>query len=202
MVVRGLKNASAEIETEINRASIPEEQRSRIKHEWKQSIDAIAAWKSHLLRTVNQEEGKQDALASLDAQTCLLIMDWAMKYLPQRYRERMSDFFGKRGKSWHVSAVITKPEEAKFEVESLTHIFDNCTQNSFAVASIVEYLLNTIKQESPEMKFVNFKSSATTAALCFSVFQALDSEQVSGQLGMISPTRNQEKTYATAKQHQ
>ena len=31
-----------------------------------------------------------------------------MKFLPLRYRERMSEFFGKRGKSWHVSAVITR----------------------------------------------------------------------------------------------
>ena len=54
--------------------------------------------------------------------------------------------------------VITKTEESKFEVESVIQIFDNCMQNNFAVASIVEHLLNTIKQESPQMKFLNFKS--------------------------------------------
>lgn len=51
---------------------------------------------THLLRTVNQEEGKQFALVHVDSASCLIVMDWAMKYLPQRYRERMSDFFGKR----------------------------------------------------------------------------------------------------------
>ena len=40
----------------------------------------------------------------------------------------------------------------------MIYIFDNCMQNSFAVASIVEHLLNTIKQECSQMKFVNFKS--------------------------------------------
>ena len=78
-------------------------------------------------------------------------MDWAMKYLPQRHREQMSDFFGKRGRSLHVSAVITKHTE-KFQVEFFVHLFDNCTQNSFAVAPIIEHLLKTIKKESPEMK--------------------------------------------------
>ena len=29
-------------------------------------------------------------------QSVLVIMDWAMKYLPQQYREQMSDFYGKR----------------------------------------------------------------------------------------------------------
>ena len=61
--------------------------------------------------STTQEEGKQFALVHVDSASCLIVMDWAMKYLPQRYRERMSDFFGKRGRSWHVSAVITKRTE-------------------------------------------------------------------------------------------
>ena len=69
----------------------------------------------------------------------------------------MSDFFGKRGRSWHVSAVITKHTE-KFQVECFVHLFDNCTQNSFAVASIIEHLLNTIKKESPEIENVFLRS--------------------------------------------
>ena len=87
----------------------------------------------------------------------LIVVDWAMKYLPQRYRERMSDFFGKRGRSWRVSAVITKHTE-KFQVECFVHLFDKCTQNSFAVASIIEHLLNTIKKESPEIENVFLRS--------------------------------------------
>ena len=79
--------------------------------------------KAHLLRTVNQEEAKQDALAALDEHSCLIVMDWAMKFLPLRYRERMSEFFGKRGKSWHVSAVITRRIDGKLEVECFVHIF-------------------------------------------------------------------------------
>ena len=82
-------------------------------------------------------------------------MDWAMKYLPQRHREQMSDFFGKRGRSLHVSAVITKRTE-KFQVEFFVHLFDNCTQNSFAVAPIIEHLLKTIKKESTEMKMFSW----------------------------------------------
>ena len=40
----------------------------------------------------------------------------------------------------------------------MIQIFDNWMQNNFAVASTVEHLLNTIKKESPQMKFLNFKS--------------------------------------------
>ena len=44
---------------------------------------AVQAWKAHLLRSVNQEEVKQNALTQLDEEWSLIIMAWAMKYLPQ-----------------------------------------------------------------------------------------------------------------------
>ena len=92
-----------------------------LKHEWKQSMKVIVAWKSHVQRTVNQEKGTQGALASLNVQTCLLIIDWTMKFLPQRYREWMSIFFWKTGESWHISYVIIKTEESKLGVESVKY---------------------------------------------------------------------------------
>ena len=52
-----------------------------------------------MLRTLNQEQAKQETLGALNDQSVLVIMDWAMKYLPQWYREQMSDFYGNRGKS-------------------------------------------------------------------------------------------------------
>ena len=80
------------------------------------------------------------------------IMDWAMKYLPQHYRKQMSEFFGKRGKSWHISAVITRSqEEGRCEVECFVHLFNTCKQNSFAVMSVIEHLHHTIKIVYPSI---------------------------------------------------
>ena len=114
-----------EIIRETQHISMSEDDTSRMKHKSMQSIDFIKAWKAHLLRTVNQE-GKQDALATIDQETCLIVMDCAMKDLPQHYRERMSEFFWKRGRSWHVSAVIAK-DQGKLCVECFVHLFDTCT---------------------------------------------------------------------------
>ena len=75
-----------------------------------------------------------------------------MKYLPQHYREQMSEFFGKRGRSRHISAVITRSqEEGRCEVECFVHLFNTCKQNSFAVMSVIEHLLHTIKIEYPSI---------------------------------------------------
>ena len=69
-----------------------------------------------------------------------------MKFLPVQYREHISDFFFcQEGKSWHISAVITRARvESNHEVECYVHIFNNCTQNSFAVLSIIEDLLHNV----------------------------------------------------------
>lgn len=87
------------ITAEIDSVNADQEVKRRIKDECKQHIESINTWKAHLMGTVNEEEAKQDALAALDEQSCLIVMEWAMKFLPLRYRERMSEFFGKRGKS-------------------------------------------------------------------------------------------------------
>ena len=131
---------------------INDETRTRINLENKECSRALHAWKAHLLLSVNQEEAKQNALTQLDEETCLIIMDWAMKYLPQHYREQMSEFFGKRGSSWHISAVITRSqEEGRCEVECFVHLFNTCKQNSFEVMSVIKHLLNTIKVEYPSI---------------------------------------------------
>lgn len=81
-----------------------------------------------------------------------------MKYLPQRYREQMSHFYGKRGKSWHVACVVFKIGENEFNVETMVHIFDSCIQDWFSVASIVEHVPVIIKQEHPNVKMAYLKS--------------------------------------------
>ena len=147
---QSLEEVLGEVAEMLEKADMMDEERVRLRFEYSESVRSIKAWKAHLLRSSNQDEAKQEALQKLDENSCLVIMDWAMKFLPVQYREQMSDFFGKRGRSWHISAVITRAAvESKHEVECFVHIFNNCTQNSFAVLSIIEDLLHKVKQEYP-----------------------------------------------------
>ena len=146
--------ALEKIAQKLDEVDITEDQRARIKFQNKECARAILAWKAHLVRSVAQENAKQDALVQLDQVKCLILVDWAMKYLPQHYREQISEFFGKRGRSWHVSAVITRLHVhagERYEVECFVHLFNTCNQNSFAVMSIIEHLLKTIKLEYPSI---------------------------------------------------
>ena len=57
------------------------EQKEDFLYDIEKASDAIVQWKAHIMRAVNQECAKQDILAELDQNSCLLVMDWAMKFL-------------------------------------------------------------------------------------------------------------------------
>ena len=147
----GLEAVVEEIRVKIedgSGAGLDDETKRKLQFDYDKAKEAIGAWKAHNIRVVNQDLAKQDVLSKLNGNNCLIVMDWAMKFLPLRYREQMRDFFGKRGKSWHISCVIEKQEE-RFSVQCFVHLFEQCKQDWFAVASIIESLLKTVKTEQP-----------------------------------------------------
>ena len=72
------------------------------------------------MRTINQEKSKIDVLDNLTAEQVLVVMDWAMKWLPRSYRETQKEWFGKKSISWHVSACITKVEKDETDFQVFT----------------------------------------------------------------------------------
>ena len=133
------------------------EHQEDIVYDFLQAKKYIFDWKAHILRSENQDLAKQDVLRSLDATSALITMDWAMKFQCQKYREKQSEWFGKRGLSWHVSSVVLKQTEEPMVV-TYTHMFDSCTQDWFAVASILENLLLTLKTENPSLSKAYIRS--------------------------------------------
>lgn len=59
--------------------TLTDEQQSRITFGVTHAMEAIANSKAHMLRTVNQEQAKEETLGALNDQSVLVIMDWAMK---------------------------------------------------------------------------------------------------------------------------
>ncbi len=90
-----------------------------MQHDVRNATDKIEAWKVHILRAIHQDMAKEDVLQSMTSNQALIIMDWAMKFLPMKFRETQGEWFGKKGRSWHVTAVITKVKD-DFEVHNNT----------------------------------------------------------------------------------
>ena len=81
------------------------EYQENLVYDLEQARTDILQWKAHILRSVNQDKAKQDIISNLNDSSALVVMDWAMKFLQMKYRERQSDWFAKRGISLHVSTV-------------------------------------------------------------------------------------------------
>ena len=92
------------------------EEKEELQHDLEAVIPKVEEWKSHIIRSVHQDAGKTDIVDSLSQTEVLLIMDWAMKFLPTSYRETQRDWFGKKGKPWHITVAITKADSEEIEV--------------------------------------------------------------------------------------
>ena len=123
---------------------------------YQQAVLAIESWKSHLLRSVQQDKARTDILESLDESSVLITQDWAMKFLPQKFRETQADWFGKRGISWHISVVVRKVQ-SNLQQQTFVHIMKNSPQESDAVTWIMEHVLTTVKLEHPEVSTAYFR---------------------------------------------
>ena len=120
-----------------------------------QAISNIQAWKAHLLRSLNQDQARLDVIDGLDESSLLLDEDWAMKFLPRKYRESQNDWFGKRGLSWHVT-VATRKMVATQQLQMMTfaHVFQSCSQDSNAV---MEHVIGELKAIMPTLKTVIYR---------------------------------------------
>ena len=92
------------------------EEKEELQHDLEAVIPKLEEWKSHIIRSVHQDAAKTDTVDSLLQTEVLLIMDWAMKFLPTSYRETQRDWFGKKGKPWHITVAITKANSEEIEV--------------------------------------------------------------------------------------
>ena len=133
---------------------------------------AINAWKNHQLRAVRQDQARLDALDLLDDGTVLLVNDWAMKFIPQKYRESQSDWFGKRGISWHIS-VAYRRVQGQLQSQGFINVIQSCSQGSAAVVVILQHVIQTLKKEHPEIERIFLRQdnagcyhSASTVLAC------------------------------------
>ena len=103
------------------------------------------------MRAQNQEQSKQNTLLSLQENEVFIILDLAMKFTLIKFREKQSEWFGKRGINWHICCVISRKED-KLEVTSYAHLFNSCTQDWFSLLSTIENLMSLIKKKQPRYR--------------------------------------------------
>ena len=151
-----LKGALKQIGNAVADFPLMEDERDDMQYAFRLAVQAIESWKAHQLRSLQQDKARSTTLASLDESSVLITQDWAMKWLPQRYRETQADWFGKRGISWHVSVVVRKVAD-QLEQETFVHILEESSQDADAVVRVLQHTLRSLKVEHPEIKFASLR---------------------------------------------
>ena len=68
-------------------SNLVDEERDDMMYSCQQAVQAIHTWKAHQLRVLQQDKCRIDVLQELNFNEVLITQDWAMKLLPQKYRE-------------------------------------------------------------------------------------------------------------------
>lgn len=154
-----LKSSLASTENLISTAKINlhKDEQDDMMFTLQQSIKAINAWKAHQLRSVKQDKARTDIVDQLDEEEVLITQDWAMKFIPQKYREAQSDWYGKRGISWHISVAVRRLPDGRLQHQAFIHIGANCSQEANVVIAIMEHILHELKRETPSILFAFFR---------------------------------------------
>ena len=126
------------------------EDKEDLLYTYEQAAKAIDAWKAHQLRTIQQDKARIDCLEEMDATTVLITQDWAMKFLPQKYRETQADWFAKRGISWHISVIVRKLGD-HLQHQAFVHIVTNTSQDNTVIVQIIRHTLAELKKENKEI---------------------------------------------------
>ena len=92
----------------------------------------------------NQDQCQRKIVDTLEGDEAFIIVDWTMKFIAMKFREKQAEWFPKREINWHVSSVVVRQEES-LEVTWYVHLLNSCKQDWFSVLSILENLFVTIK---------------------------------------------------------
>jgi hypothetical protein len=81
---------------ELQKEEMTLDQLALLKADLARNCGTIQSWKQHQLRSVHQENARDYVLEQLDDSSVFMILNWAMKWLECKYREKQSDWFAKK----------------------------------------------------------------------------------------------------------
>lgn len=145
-----LKSVINDLQSFLGCVELSDEDHYDLLYTYEQAVKAIIAWKAHQLRSFQQDKARIDVLDCLDETTVLITQDWAMKFLPQKYRETQADWFAKRGISWHISIVARKVGDV-LQHPAYVHIVKNTGQDNTTIVQILQHTLRELRREHPDI---------------------------------------------------
>ena len=147
---------------------------------------------NHTYYVINQDEARLDIIKALDNTSVLVVLHWAMKFIPRKYRERQADWFGKRGLSWHISVAMKKTPAESLQTVTLVHMFQKSNQDSLYVLAIMDDdVIEKLKIAIPGLKSISLRQDNAgcyhSAATILGVHQLAIKHNVSMRMDFSDP---------------
>ena len=79
-----------------------------------------------------------------------------MKFLPRKFRECQTDWFAKRGISWHLTVSIRRGNDHKLQMMTFVNVFRSCSQDSYTVLSAMSDVVRQFKGGHPQLQNIYY----------------------------------------------
>ena len=143
--------------------------KEEIIFDFNQDKNKILEWQKHLIRANQQDKSKTEVLRNLKNNQAMLLRDWMMKYIPTQYREKASDWFGKRGISNEIYILISKSGD-EFEKSSYFVFHDQVKQDANASLIDLEVVVKQLQNDFPHITEIYERSDN---AQCYSASSSI-----------------------------
>ena len=154
------RDAIEEIELVLESIKASDEDIDEMKYMIAQAKKNVHAWKTHTLRSINQDEAQTDIMENLDSNSVLVTLDWAMKFLPRKYRESQSIRLVWQTKNFMAHFCCYWKVHGQLQTLTFVHIFKKCTQDSPIVVAVIKDVVKQLKATFPEVKKVYLRQDA------------------------------------------
>ena len=125
----------------------------------------------------------------------------------KKYRESQSDWFGKRGISWHITTAMRK-FEGQPEMLTFVHVFQSSNQDSVTVLAIIDDILKQRKTTMPDANHVHFRQDNAgcyhSASTLLAIQQVANKYELNIRLDFSDPQGSKgscDRKAATLKNH-
>ena len=154
------------------------------------SLAAIQNYQAHLVKVYTQECEWNRLIEKRDPSVAFMEVDWGMKHLPRRQRQKLSEFFAKNGYSNQIACFIQiipnsyeiddmTPKDFQKQVDAYVSIVeDDSKQDALTSAAIIKENIIAYKKNHPEVKQLWLRSDCAGCYKCAKLIQAMFSLEV------------------------
>ena len=147
-----------ELKQMIDSSNLSNKSKNELYYDYAVASASILEWMRHILRGVQTQKTKEMIMKDLSESKAMVIGDWMMKIIPQKYREKMEEWFGKNVISGHVNCFFLRNSEEKLVKATYFTFIDKCSQDMAALSCVFKNDFEQFHTDLPDVEFIHCRN--------------------------------------------